>query len=50
MNEYDYDEELMKEHIPIINVPMLIPPIISPEINSNSQQALFMDLQRIIED
>ena len=30
LNEYDYDEQTMRESIPAINVPLLVAPIIAP--------------------
>lgn len=32
LNEFDYDEEAMKESISAINVPFLVPPAIIPEL------------------
>lgn len=49
LNEYDYDDELMKECIPIISVPLLVPPAASTSLNTSQHDGLFVDLQRLIE-
>lgn len=48
-NEFDYDEELMKEEISSISVPFLPPPVFSSRIEGSNQDALLMDLQKLIE-
>ena len=49
-NEFDYDETLMQESIATISVPLLIPPITSSRLHLSHQDALFMDLQKLIQE
>jgi hypothetical protein len=49
-NEFDYDEATMRESIPMISVPLLVPPMVSSRTQSPSQDALFLDLQKLIEE
>ena len=50
LNEFDYDEEAMKESIITILVPQMITPDVSPRLSTSQQDAIFFDLQRLIED
>ena len=49
-NEYDYDEETMKESVTFVSVPLFQPPIDSSRVRTTEQDALFLDLQKLIED
>ena len=50
LNEYDYNEDLMKECVPIISVPLLVPPVAPSSLDTSQQDGLFVDLQRLIEE
>lgn len=47
-NEYDYDEELMKESVNIISIPQLVTPIVSPRQSTSEREAIFFNLERLI--
>ncbi len=47
-NEYDYDEELMKESVNTISIPQLVTPIVSPRQSTSEREAIFFDLERLI--
>ena len=49
-NEFDYDEEVMRESIPSIFVPFLTPPVASSRVEIQNQDALLFDLQKLIEE
>lgn len=50
LNEFDYDEEVMKESIGIISVPQMTSPVVTPILITSQQDAIFFDLQKLIED
>jgi len=49
-NEYDYDEDVMKEPVTSISVPLLTPPVVSSRMETSHQDALLFDLQKLIEE
>lgn len=50
INEFDYDEDVMLESIPPINVPHLCTPVVTSRVQTSEQDGVFMDLQRLIEE
>jgi hypothetical protein len=50
LNEYDFDEEVMRESVAAISVPQMNPPIITSRVSTSSQEGIFFDLQKLIEE
>lgn len=50
LNDYDFDLEVMSESISAIQVPQMIAPIVTSRVSTTSQDAIFFDLQKLIEE
>lgn len=49
LQEYDYDDESMRESIPLITVPQMTTPIVTPRLSASHTDPIFFDLQLLIE-